>query len=168
MLIVGTGGISVGQRHLRYNQLMGRRWLVLVCLLAAACEGDIDSGSDGPGRTDLYVYPDTTVADTSPATDLPGVTVDGPKGDGPVGPPGDTGPGSDALGPCASWANWTCQTDAVYLCKASCQVGGQTLMLSCLNSGHCACGISTGPCGQFTGAQPCDTCQQALQNGCCK
>ena len=70
-------------------------------------------------------------------------------------------------GPCASWSNWTCQGDPLYLCKASCQQGGQTLALTCVSSGACVCGISVVTCGPYTYAKPCDACKAAVLAGCC-
>jgi hypothetical protein len=146
-----------------------RNWAWATALLLCACEGDL--GSDlGPNPDtwypDLPPAADTSVTGPEAAADLP-ATADAQQGQDQSSTPVDSGPTPDAPRPCASWSNWTCQTDAVYLCKATCTVGGQTLGLNCVSSGNCVCGVSVSPCGPYAYTQPCDACKAAVQQGCC-
>lgn len=141
-------------------------WLVIVALATSACAADM-SPLDAPAG-DRFAW------DASPPRDQ------GSPGDGPVGidaqpadartadaQTADRGPAVDDGGPdpCAVWSAWTCDLDPVLLCRATCPAGPQ--QLSCINSGACVCGVSTGPCGTFSAAEPCDVCRQAVEGGCC-
>jgi len=140
---------------MRHTALAGWVGMALLC----ACQGDIEDTADA--ATDLWVIGDSTV-DATPVGDAPKVADVGPPADS--GPAVDKGPVADAPGPCAAWSAWTCTTDPVYLCKATCSTG---LQLSCVSSGQCVCGVSVAPCGPFTAASPCDACKQAVEQGCC-
>lgn len=136
---------------------------VLLALLAGACQGEMDSAHDT-----------VPVGDTVPA-DMPPAPSDGALDQALAGDEGSTGdgvtdksPANEGHGPCDSWSAWTCQTDPVYLCKASCKYGNQELKLNCVSSGNCVCGVSISPCGPFTAASPCDACKQAVEQGCCQ
>lgn len=151
---------------------MDMRGLSWACalLLLGACQGDIETDGGG-GDPDTW-QPDAPLpADIAPVGD--GAPVDlahDHKLVGEGGGPGDQGPKGDGSppGPCADWSKWTCQPDATYLCKATCQQGGQSLTLTCITAGTCVCGlVGISPCGPYTYTKPCDACKAAVVDGCC-
>lgn len=136
-------------------------WLALIALVQGGCAGD-QPALDGPA-TDRFAWDVTAPPDQGPVGDA-AVARDAPPADAR---PADRGPATEGGGPdpCAAWSAWTCELDPVLLCRATCAAGPQHL--SCINSGACVCGVSTGPCGTFTAGEPCDACRQAVEAGCC-
>jgi hypothetical protein len=145
----------------RLGMTWGAALLILTCL---SCAGEMASPDSGP--TDTRYYHDLTAPD-APKTDQ-GMGDDADGGAGPDAAGDATGQDTASLGTCAGWSAWTCKTDPVYLCKASCKTpGGKQYLLSCTTTGHCVCGIATTPCGPYTFTAACDACRQAVEKGCC-
>lgn len=152
-------------------QLVALSCLIVIGLLG--CAGEV-AKPDGPVAADtLYVPPDLIpYSDYHKPVDQfvvpPDGTVTPPDGtvtpsDGPP-TPADSG----ALAPpCNAWSAWTCATDQILLCKASCTTAAKQYALSCTSTGHCVCGVAGSPCGPYTYSQPCDACKQAMEGDCC-
>jgi hypothetical protein len=129
-------------------------WIALAGL--AGCAGEAVPRADGqPAAADSGAGGESPVFAPQPDVDLPA----------------NVPPEPDAALPykdCSKWSAWTCQEIPVMLCKATCATPTKTYSVSCLKKGGCVCGLSTGLCGPYSYAQPCDACRKAFEQGCCE
>jgi hypothetical protein len=139
--------------------------LLFVAWCAAGCASELPA-PDAP-RSDAFARDVAAPADQGAAGEaLPVPDLGRSDGQAADARLADRGPPADgAAGACASWSAWTCEVDPVLLCRATCAAG--PLQLSCINSGACVCGVSTGPCGTFSAVEPCDVCREAVEANCC-